>query len=571
MTDHRIFVQATLPFPIHINDHPYVVPIGDIRWELTFEKVRHEHFDERYLGDGSTVDFVRDRDGTASYSRVTGNAIVSTILPSPLRAFLIALNRLITNYRDIFECHWIRPLEADDLARVQVEVDWQGSTTIDFTKFGGVTPEITGISDDSDSNLVNRLADETDTPIWRNLELDALDAFYLGQYETAAVLAWSALESGCRVALPGLAEAKSIKVGVLADRLNIPDRARRPCRSHNEVATRAAVRPLMRVVAELVDGLGYDPGSLVVSVEGALRTRNQVVHQGIRIQKSHAKQVSDAVGFFLRRLNLRNIPPSSATKAWTAHYGRIGIELERRIESDELALVPASPRRGSFTFFKWLDIESIGRELWVREDGNLSQEQVETLILVDLDARQRQDLPYRAYLRVTEGATSSFSPGLIDPIAATVNRTVCWTEAAFRLRTLMGLDLEATAERAAVRFCDELREMDFEITSQDVRTQTLGTELAKYLACLQSSTVDSIVSASKPDQPNVIAAAISISKLFRLVRPDKLETTCEALRRLHESTMWGGVGFPWLDSIVVDCPHEQKSYGTSERDFGQPE
>ena len=199
-------IDCSLPYRVRASDRTYTVPSGsgvDVQIEL--DTVQREEFDPR-VGSGTNIEFVVDRFGWAAYSEVKARVEASGDHEAVTR-FLSALNNLIAQVRDLFEIPWMHQVDQDDLFNLTVGMPGGSfQTAVGYARTRGIRTAMEGLTESGEEQLRSRLASYQPVASWRILSLDAADALDRGRYEEAVVLAWSALESGCRSALPRLAE-----------------------------------------------------------------------------------------------------------------------------------------------------------------------------------------------------------------------------------------------------------------------------------------------------------------------------------------------------------------------------
>ena len=237
----EITVSVSLPFALRVGSIPYSIHTEEAKWSLSVQRVQKRPSDPRLAASGD-LDLVVDRHGLASYSRVTGQSIWGSTTSHAIRSFLDALNVLIENFRDEYGVFWVRRLEIEDLFEVEVSDLRGGELIAGAGRTGGFTPPNLGLRDAAHTQLQLTLERNCRPPVWRQIELDAEDALALGRYEEAVLLAWSALESGCRHALPGLAWRQEFSVRELEERLQLSSAEKTP-----RLIARGSRRTLVRI------------------------------------------------------------------------------------------------------------------------------------------------------------------------------------------------------------------------------------------------------------------------------------------------------------------------------------
>ncbi|MFC1893438.1 hypothetical protein ACFLYR_05355 [Chloroflexota bacterium] len=189
-------ITASLPYPLWLAESPYriVGKLGEA--ELSFETVRQTACDARLLIQDGEFDFKTDRQGWASYTRVSCD-ITTKHSVNPLTVLLECLNQLIRHLRDTAGSYWLYDLEEVDLFCVSVESEGEHTEIGSWGRTGGITLPVSGVTAETEERLRYRLASNEQVLEWRMLQLDAEDALDLGKYEEAVLLGWGALEAAC--------------------------------------------------------------------------------------------------------------------------------------------------------------------------------------------------------------------------------------------------------------------------------------------------------------------------------------------------------------------------------------
>ena len=218
---HTYIVTCDLPFPLHVGRRTYRLKLDGHRFGLKFDLVRREDFDERLEIQKTTMDLARDRRGFISYSRVkltlparavfqfkrvppgrhSTDQLLSSSTNEAIELARRVLNRFIDCYRDESNSFWIRPIQREELFRLQVEwTDSHGVTN--FAKVfgfpaGGIGPRRTATKAFND-RLAKRVASDEDVPTHRILLLDAKDALDRGETHLAVFQAFASVEVAVR-------------------------------------------------------------------------------------------------------------------------------------------------------------------------------------------------------------------------------------------------------------------------------------------------------------------------------------------------------------------------------------
>jgi hypothetical protein len=337
-------VTASLPYPLRLAGGPYKI-VGDLgEAELSFETVRQTTYDARLLIESGEFDFQTDRQGWASYSRVSGN-VAPRRSAHPIAVLIECLNQVIQHLRDTTGSYWLHDLEEVDLFQVSIESGFEHTEVGSQGRTGGITLPVTGLTDEVEERLRYRLSSREHVLEWRLLQLDAEDAFSLGRYEEAVLLAWSALETACRTETPRLARSAEVSAAELEQRIGGKPNKKIPF-SPEEVVENAHIRQLVRVCCELAR-TGYDPVSLAMSARNVQHLRNVVIHRGIRLSVSQARRALETIRFLLDVLKL---PTSRAPEpfdywSWIEHFGKASVDFPQLLDINEGRLVVTRTRR----------------------------------------------------------------------------------------------------------------------------------------------------------------------------------------------------------------------------------
>lgn len=541
---------ALLPFPLRVNPFPYRIEYGGVEWTLFLERVQRKAPDERIATVGTNnVDLRVDREGQLSYSRVVGHAEAELDKDEAFRSFLDALNVLIAHVRDVFSEFWIRTVALEDLYQPFVEVGDSVTAIYTVGRGGAFTLAVVGRTEDGEKRLQKALASRQRPPVWRDIQLDARDALLLGRNEDSVVLGWTALESACRQALPGLAFATGLSIDELADRLVVRERRKYPPFSYQEAVQRqSGGLKIVEVASELMEPRIYDPGSVRSSVELVYRLRNRIVHQGVRVRRDSAQQALEAIDFVLNNaLTLRSVAPPPATHSWQRRFGRVLPEVDEFVSSTGLRLVVARPENGSH-----FEMERIVDELWVRFSDDFRQRLAAILVLTEWETWRRQALRDRPFFRL--GPPSGITlEGTLARVMWAIQAAVSTCEAlALCLRN--GIASCDRASDAVRRIINQLAQMPT-LDPNDARIQVQAAWIAAYLATLPNRGHAQRLRRLKYQQPEVWRLAQRWTQSLAAIDPDEPHSRCAAMRTIHADCIW-------LDSILVECPIEGVAYGS---------
>lgn len=547
-------IVASIPFPLRVNPTPYQITTGAETWSLHIERVQREHPDERIAESGTNVDLLVDRIGQLAYSRVTGSASLEEDGRSVLGSFLGALNALIRHVRDVFGEYWIRTLEPADLYQIHILSPEAGASHFVFGRGQGITRPVTGLTEEGEERLLRALADGKAPPVWRQMHLDARDAVELGRYEDCVVLAWSALEAACRVALPGMAHRAGLTLAQFATLVDPQKgwsrRAISRLLSYEEVLEKTSGGlKIVNAAAELTQPQVYHPDSVTNSVRLAYELRNKIVHQGVRINNRDAWEVWQAVdSAFTVGLSLRDIPPPPELLSWRVRFKRTQPGIRAFAANTGKRLVLTSPGRDDSPF----RMQLLGDDLWLQFADDLTQPMAVALVLAYWDLWSRERRPMRPKLR--PGHTGGlFLDGLVDGIASEVQRFVCLAESMLLVRRT-----HAAMRDVAAYVVDwhvaKLASMP-SIAHDDQQWVIRSTILAAHLALLPKGGHARRLRPLRTTQPHVYRASAAWADAMAGLDPDNEHSSCAVLRRIHGGT-------DWLDTILVVCPSEGMAYGT---------
>jgi hypothetical protein len=551
-------VSASLPYPIRLTGGPYKV-IGDLgEAELSFETIRQTTYDKRLFIESGEFDFKTDRQGWASYSRVSGS-IVSKRSVRPVAVMIECLNQLIQHMRDVTGSYWLRSLEIVDLFQVSVESDTERTETSSCGRTGGITLPVTGIIAESEETLRRRLASREQVLEWRLLQLDAEDAFDLGKYEEAALLGWGALEAACRTETPRLARAAGVSVAELEQRVKGKS-SRKPPFSLEEVVERTSIRSLARVCSELA-GTGYDPGSLVESARNAQRLRNVVTHRGVRLSQPQARRALDAICFVLNVLRLPTSRPPEPfdCRSWAEHFGKVSIDFPQLLGTNEghLTVMRTRYENTPDPLNYWFQLERADNSFIVRIPEEINEQVAAVLVVVTNDS-SRYGSGRFPHLSVT--ASDFLIRGLLDMVAQTTTEAVHWAHAGM-VRAQLGLSVQHACDFAVDSIWRGFTRLNHTIDIGDARFLPLCTRIASYLVHASAESFQRFRQGMPSSQHQISDEAVQVKNILSTMSYDDPHSICDALRAIHRRTLW-------LDSIVVRCPIERAEYGTRRRTLG---
>lgn len=566
---HEAQVSAALPFPLRVGEGPYSITLGDVNCLLTVERCQHKHFDERINIAQGALDLRFDRAGWASYSLVRARLQSSTPIADPVSSFIDALNILIEQVRDLFGVHWIRPLEEVDLFQLSVASDETKQVHIVSTgRAGGITLPVAGLQDEAIQMLRSRLDAGRRPPTWRLIQLDAREARATGRYEEAVVLGWTALEAACKRNLPYLAERKGVSLTDLRVRLN-PGRQRqkRPFLSMEEVVVWASALKCVEAAADLIPAQAYHPESLSASVRNAYQIRNDVVHRGIRITRAIADRALEAVDFVLRALALDQWPPPTddPLKSWRHHFGQVHRQLKRWAadHGGRIVLFNAARANPDHYIAEWWDLRVAGTDYLVYLQPDMPEAVAATLFLISDEVFTYRVMDSVPALRVTSGGKQLLVAGLLTALADTISRAVIRAKVLLGWRR-HGLPVVAASNYAIQQVLERGRQWGWNFDSDDVRYAILPAELASYLAVVSSTARNRFVKEIGEQSPGIAVRTAAWAEILHSMDYEDDHTICNALRYFHDE-------LSWLDSIVVDCPIENASFGLRKWPFGKPD
>jgi len=548
-------VTASLPYPLRLAGGPYKI-VGDLgEAELSFETVRQTTYDERLLIESGEFDFQTDRQGSASYSRVSGDVAPKRSV-HPVAVLIECLNQVIQHLRDTTGSYWLHDLEEVDLFRVSVESGFEHTEIGSQGRAGGITLAVTGLTAEAEERLGRRLASREQVLGWRLLQLDAEDAFGLGRYEEAVLLAWGALEAACRTETPRLARAAGVSAAELEQRVTGKS-PRKPPFSHEEVAEKACIRNLVRVFCELA-GTGYDSGSLAESARNAQDLRNVVIHRGIRLSVSQARHALEAIRFVL---NVLKLPTSRAPepfdyRSWVEHFGKASVDFPQLLGTNEGHLVVIRTRHENppdpLTY--WFQLERADNSFIVRIPEGVDEQVAAALVVVTNDSYLYGG---GRFPHLSVNVSSFLIPGLLEEAARTTTQAVHWAHAGM-VRAQTGLSVQLACDYAVDSIWRGFTRLNHTIDSGDARFLPLCTRIASYLAHTSTEAFHRFRQGMARSHHRISDEAAQVKAILTTMNPSDPHSMCDALRTIHHRTVW-------LDSIVVRCPLEHAEYGTTKR------
>ena len=549
-------VTASLPYPLRLTGGPYKI-VGDLgEAELSFETMRQTTYDARLLIESGEFDFQTDRQGWASYSRVSGD-VVPKRAAHPLVVLIECLNQVIQHLRDTTGSYWLHDLEEVDLFRVSVESGFDRREIGSQGRTGGITSPLTGMTAEVEERLRRRLASREQVLEWRLLQLDAEDAFDLGRYEEAVLLSWSALEAACRTEASRLARAAGVSAAELEQRV-AGKSPRKPPFSPEEVAEKAYIRNLVRVCCELV-GTGYDPGSLAESTRNVQNLRNIVIHRGIRLSISQARRALEAIRFVL---NVLKLPTSRSHepfdyRSWVEHFGKASVDFPQLLGTNEGRLVVMRTRHANppdpLTY--WFQLERADNSFIVRIPEGVDEQAAAALVVVTNDSYLYSG---DRFPHLSVNASSFFLiPGLLEEVARTTTQAVHWAHAGM-VRAQTGLSVQLACDYAVNSIWKGFTRLNHTINSGDARFLPLCARIASYLAHTSTEAFQHFRQGMARSHRQILDEAAQVKDILTTMDANNPHSMCDALRTIHRRAVW-------LDSIVVRCPLEHTEYGTRKR------
>jgi len=548
-------VTASLPYPLRLEGGPYKV-IGNLgEAGLTFETIRQSTYDTRLNIESGEFDFKVDRNGWASYSRVTSN-ITPNHSANPLDTLVECLNQVIQNLRDTMSCYWLHELERVDLFRVSIETEGQGTETSSFGRTGGITLPCTGVTADIEERLEHKLASREQVLEWRLLQLDAEDAFNLGKYEVAVLLGWGSLEAACRSETPRLARAANVSPGEL-QRLLTGEPPKRLPFSFEEVVEKAPIRPLVRVCCDL-SRTGYDSGSLAESARNAQKLRNVVTHLGNRLSGHQARRALDAILFVLNVLRLPTSRPPGKfdNKSWVEHFGKVSVDFPKllNISVGSLVVFRGEHRAPPDPLKYWFQLERADNYYIARIPEDINEGVAAVLVVLANDSSRHGNGQF-PHLRVK---TPDFLiPGLLDMVAKETTEAVHRAHAGM-IRAQEGLEIQNACDYAVDSIWRGFTKLDHTIDPGDARFVPICTCIASYLIHATVESFQRFRQGMATAHQRISDEANEIKSILTKLNPADPHSICDTLRAIHHRTTW-------LDSIVVQCPIEHDEYGTRKR------
>ena len=555
----EVTVKVTLPFPLRVGSRPYSIRTEETTWSLHVHRIQKRPMDPR-LATGGNLDLVIDRHGLLSYSQVTGQSDLNSTTQHVIRSFLNALNDLIENFRDKFGVFWVRRLESEDLFEVEVSDLHGGELLRGGGRTGGFFLPNLGLGDAAHSQLQFTLSRNRRPPVWREIELDAQDALEQGRYEEAALLAWSALESGCRHALPGLAWREDISVRELEQRLRSRQSKKRPALSLEEAVERSSGLTWLRATVELFQPGTFDQDSLLAEADEAYLLRNRVIHSGVRLHRHSTMRAVNSCRFILKNLDLRDVEQPPLDASWQKHFGVTCLEIRQFLKVTGSRVMLFNPAREAGTLPGWR-IELIDRDWRIHLPLDMPETVAAAQLITEADSWNLRRDVMRPHIRWTGDELPYFLPGLSKKFASIVEHAV-WHSHAIRAQDESTIATEPLAEFALQLTVDTLSDLDVEYDRNDIRRITIPIQLAAYASGLNEKDAQPYFARLHEFDHEISDRTSRWSNLLRSVDVIDRHSACAVFRALHGELFW-------LDTFVVDCPIEHKTYGSTSRDFRQ--
>ena len=555
--DQALFkVTASLPYPIRLTGGPYKIGGSLGHAELRFETVRQTTYDPRLPIEGGQFDFEVDRHGWASFSRVSGDIITRRSV-NPLTVLTDCLNQLIRHLRDTASYYWLHDLEEVDLFRVRVQSGTGFEETESLGRTGGITLRVNGLTPEAERGLMSRLASHEQVLQWRLLQLEADNALALGRYEEAVLLGWGALETALRTEAPRLARAARISAADLQHRVRGKDHPKTPPFSADEVAERAPILSMVRVICELA-GTGYDHDSLAQSLRTAYQMRNVVTHRGIRLSGSQARRAVDAIRFVLGILRLPTSRPPEPfdSRSWEEHFGKPSVDFPKLLDTDEGGVVVIRTAHEDLPdpLTGWFRLERANSSFIVRTEEGVEEHVAAVLVVVTNDS-YRYGTDRFPHLRVN--GPPFLITGLLDELARTTTDAVQWAHAGL-VRSQAGLSVQTACDYAADSIWKRLTRLNHTIDPGDARFIPLCTRIASYLVLASAQAFQRFRRGMASSHRQISDEASEVKNTLAKMDPADPHSICDALRDIHRRGNW-------LDSIVVRCPIESAEYGSAKR------
>ena len=552
-------IDCSLPYRVRVSDRTYTVSAGsgvDVQIEL--RAVQREEFDPR-IGGGRNIELVVDRHGWGAYSEVAARVDAPDSRVA-LTHFLSALNNLIAQARDLFEIPWMHEVDQDDLFNLTVGTPGGSfQTALGYPRTRGIRTAMVGLTESGEKRLAGRLARYEPVAPWRVLDLDAADALDRGRYEEAVVLAWSALESGCRTTLPRLAEQHGLDPSETYSRLT--RRARQPPPWSYEEAVNRPPRPpnvmsIVRLTAELSRG-AFSADALAASAGRGYELRNRIVHNGARLSPDSAREAVDSIRWCLHELGLPKTVPVEAPNVndWVEHFGEMSLPLDDLLgpHLGRLIVVHADQNGVGVP----ISVEGGNRDVIVGLPSDGVSERDAAILCVAM---------HGALFPTTSGLPRFFVPsadtllvhGLVAEQARALNSML---RAFVTLRDLAERYTVQASMRRALEFY-ESPTPDITFSFNDVRMMTLPAHIAPYGAMAGEEDWERCVRGLREWHEPLAERAERWAEFLRTSSGKDPHSLCEVAKRVHAELM------PF-DSIHIDCPIEQRVYGFGAVDYAE--
>ena len=544
-------IECSLVYRIRASDRTYRVPTGSgAEVEIELRTVRREEFDPR-IGSGTNIEFPVDRLGWAAYSEVMARVEGSDDREA-VTIFLSALNNLIAQVRDLFGVPWMHEVDRDDLFNLTVGTP-EGifRTAFGYGRTRGIQLAMTGLTESAEKRLEGRLASYEPVAPWRILDLDAADALDRGRYEEAVILAWSALESGCRSALPRLAEDHGLDPPETYSRLT--GRARRPPPwSHEEAVNRPpgapSVMSIIRLTAEL-SSVAFTTDALAVSAERGYQLRNRVVHNGARLSPDSAREAIASIHWCLQELGLPRTVRAEASNVrdWVEHFGEMSLPLDELLGPDlgRLTVTHANSRGVGVP----ISVERIARNVIVGLPDGLSERDaaVLTVAMHGELSPPRSKLPYFLVPSADVPVVHGLLVAEARALNSMVRRFVSLKDLADRV------DIHGPMRRALEFYESSIPDTTLDLN--DLRMATVPAHISPFGAMARAEDWQQCLRALRAWDGRIADRAGGWARLLHSSTDDDEHSLCDVAQRVHSELLL-------LDSIHLDCPIEERIYGS---------
>ena len=167
----------------------------------------------------------------------------------------------------------------------------------------------------------------------------------------------------------------------------------------------------------------------------------------------------------------------------------------------------------------------------------------------------------RPHIRWGGEGLAYFLPGLSKKLASIVEHAV-WHAYAMRAQEESTIAVQLLAEYALERIVDTLSDLGIEYDRNDIRRTTVPIQLAAYASVMNEKDAQPYFARLSDFDQEISDRTSRWSKLLKSVDVIDRHSACAVFRVLHQELFW-------LDTFVVDCPIEHKTYGSSSREFRQ--